>query len=217
MQTFKHHVAMYVVSNPSPSGSITNVTSYHCSFDVRHMPQGCSTWPSIWEAGLENWPADGEIDIIEGANDRTPNEITLHATSGCNVPQTREQTGNTLGTDCNTPEPDSVGCGVGDTNDNSYGPAFNDNGGGWYALERTDSFIKVWFWPRNVKPPSDVVACGSQVNTDTWVSQFSRRSCVQNQIFTPSVGYPNCVLPQHAVQHRQVRGEQHHHQLDSLW
>ena len=147
-----------------------------CSFDVRHMPQGCSTWPSIWEAGLENWPADGEIDIIEGANDRTPNEITLHATSGCNVPQTREQTGNTLGTDCNTPEPDSVGCGVGDTNDNSYGPAFNDNGGGWYALERTDSFIKVWFWPRNVKPPSDVVACGSQVNTDTWVSRFSRRS-----------------------------------------
>lgn len=33
--------------------------------DVRHMPQGCGTWPAFWEVGA-NWPFGGELDIIEG-------------------------------------------------------------------------------------------------------------------------------------------------------
>jgi hypothetical protein len=40
-----------------------------------------------------------------------------------------------------------------------------------YAIERTDSFIKIWFWARNDGlVPSDVANGCSSVNTDNWVS-----------------------------------------------
>ena len=38
-----------------------------------------------------------------------------------------------------------------------------------YAIERTNSFIKVWFWPRNSGVPSDVSNGATSVNTDNWV------------------------------------------------
>ena len=53
---------------------------------------------------------------------------------------------------------------------NSFGPSFNSAGGGWYAMERTDSFIKVWFWTRNAgNVPSDVKNGATTVDTDNWV------------------------------------------------
>ena len=140
------------------------------SFDVRHMPQGCATWPAIWETGLADWPNQGELDILEGVNDVTPNAISIHTTLGCTVSDPRDQTGTTQGTDCGTHSDDDPGCAVMDPNENSYGPPFNKNGGGWYAIERTDSFIKAWFWPRNVNPPDDVRNGNDQINTDSWVS-----------------------------------------------
>lgn len=40
-----------------------------------------------------------------------------------------------------------------------------------YAMERTSSFIKVWFWSRNDgNVPSDVKNGATNVNTDSWVS-----------------------------------------------
>jgi hypothetical protein len=62
-------------------------------FDVRHMPEGCGTWPSAWEVDEANWPANGEIDIIEGANDITPNTVTLHTSPGCTQPADRVMQG----------------------------------------------------------------------------------------------------------------------------
>ncbi|KAG8702142.1 hypothetical protein FRC08_003671 [Ceratobasidium sp. 394] len=61
--------------------------------DVRHMPQGCGSWPAYWTTDTNNWPAKGEIDIIEGVNDQSPNAATLHTTAGCTQPATRDQTG----------------------------------------------------------------------------------------------------------------------------
>ena len=38
-------------------------------------------------------------------------------------------------------------------------------------MERTSTFIKVWFWSRNDPTvPADVKTAGATVNTDTWVS-----------------------------------------------
>ena len=42
-----------------------------------------------------------------------------------------------------------------------------------YAVERTDSFIKVWFWARNdTSIPADVAGGWWLVDTDNWVSEF---------------------------------------------
>lgn len=38
-------------------------------------------------------------------------------------------------------------------------------------MERTSTFIKVWFWSRNDPTvPADVKTAGANVNTDAWVS-----------------------------------------------
>lgn len=57
---------------------------------------------------------------------------------------------------------------------NSYGPAFNSAGGGWYAMERTNQHINVYFWSRNDgSVPSDVKNGASSINTSNWVSKVS--------------------------------------------
>lgn len=56
------------------------------SFDIRHMPQGCSTWPAAWETLESDWPNSGEVDVVEGVNDVVPNQSTLHTSAGCTMP-----------------------------------------------------------------------------------------------------------------------------------
>lgn len=66
--------------------------------NIRHMPQGCGTWPAFWSIAHEY--SQGEIDILEGVNDRAPNHATLHTDSGCTMPNSRNETGFVSGTNC---------------------------------------------------------------------------------------------------------------------
>ncbi|TEB31647.1 hypothetical protein FA13DRAFT_1791415 [Coprinellus micaceus] len=97
------------------------------------------TWPAVWETDESNWPNEGEVDILEGANPETQN--------------THQQ---------------RHGCGV-KLSPASYGPAFNQIGGGWYVVEGTTESIKVWFWSRdNTRTPLDVKNGSSTLNTDNY-------------------------------------------------
>jgi len=157
-------------------------------FNIEHMPQGCGTWPAVWTVGAD-WPNEGEIDILEGVNDQGPDQITLHTGSGCTMPSSRSQTGTTLTTNCNANVNSNSGCGVQDPDSRSYGPTFNANGGGWYAVERTNSFIQLWFWSRAQSGiPSDVTSGASSVNTGNWgtpVAYFPSTSCPISSMFGP--------------------------------
>ncbi|KIM37387.1 glycoside hydrolase family 16 protein [Hebeloma cylindrosporum] len=150
-------------------------------FDVRHMPQGCGTWPAIWETKEDGWPSGGEVDILEGVNDQGPNAATLHTTAGCTMPQTREQTGTSGQLDCNWEVNGNTGCGVRFATQTSYGPAFNSVRGGWFAAERTDTYIKVWFWDRNdPSVPGEIRNGAGNANPDTWgipAAYFPDTSC----------------------------------------
>ncbi|RDB27908.1 putative glycosidase C21B10.07 [Hypsizygus marmoreus] len=149
-------------------------------FNVRHMPQGCGTWPALWTVGAD-WPNKGEIDILEGVNDKGPNAATLHTNAGCTMPSSRSQTGTSTGNNCDSAATNNAGCGVKFTDSRSYGPTFNSNGGGWYAMERTTSYIKVWFWSRAAtNVPSDVKNGATSVNTSNWgtpIAYFPNTSC----------------------------------------
>uniref|UniRef100_A0A0W0G9J8 Putative laminarinase n=1 Tax=Moniliophthora roreri TaxID=221103 RepID=A0A0W0G9J8_MONRR len=149
-------------------------------FNIRHMPQGCGTWPAVWTVG-DNWPNQGETDIIEGVNDQGPNQGTLHTNAGCTMPASQSQTGTAVLNDCNVAANSNSGCGVRFNDGRSYGPSFNANGGGWYAMERTNSFIKIWFWSRNDgNVPSEVRNGAGSVNTDSWgtpTANFPSTSC----------------------------------------
>ncbi|KAJ2929630.1 hypothetical protein H1R20_g7464, partial [Candolleomyces eurysporus] len=157
-------------------------TTHVAVFDLRHIPQGCGTWPAIWETDEVNWPNAGEVDIVEGVNDQVPNASTLHTGPGCTMPDSgRTQTGTNGQLDCDAAVNGNTGCGVTYPTLESYGPLFNRNGGGWYAVERNDESIRVWFWPRNSgSVPPDVRYGGAVVVTDSWgvpAAHFPNTQC----------------------------------------
>ncbi|KAG8820052.1 hypothetical protein FRC19_009292 [Serendipita sp. 401] len=79
----------------------------------------------------------------------SPNMVSLHASPGCKQPRHRIQKGTTESKECNSFVNYNQGCGVKINDGLSYGPKFNEVGGGWYALERTKKEIKAWFWSRD--------------------------------------------------------------------
>ena len=82
------------------------------------------------------------------------NQMAIHTTDGCLTSNQIQQSGELGADDCAS----NSGCTVKELKPNSYGDDFNNAGGGWYAVERTDTFIKVWFWNREVPgTPSDVL------------------------------------------------------------
>lgn len=123
--------------------------------DIAHMPGSiCGVWPAFWLFG-PNWPASGEIDVIEGVNLAGTDQITLHTSAGCTINTAGSQSGTTLlQSDCNANNGND-GCGVTTTVANSYGDGFNNVGGGVYAMQWESSGIYVWFWPRG-QIPADI-------------------------------------------------------------
>ncbi|KAK7024843.1 glycoside hydrolase family 16 protein [Favolaschia claudopus] len=206
-----------VIDDSSPTGRnsvrirTNNAYTTHVAvFDIAHMPQGCgsvladmascvlppliSNLPKLtnadysrWETDEANWAAGGEVDILEGVNDQGADQVTLHTVTGCTMPATRDQTGTSLQLDCDHNVNGNAGCGVRVPEATSYGPSFNANGGGWYAVERTDTFINIWFWPRNAgNVPADVKSGAASVNTDSWgtpTANFPNTSCNFPQFF----------------------------------
>ncbi|KIK89907.1 glycoside hydrolase family 16 protein [Paxillus rubicundulus Ve08.2h10] len=163
-------------------------TTHVAVFDILHMPQGCGTWPAVWETNESNWPQRGEVDILEGVNDVIPNQSALHASPNCSIPATGvNQLGTTISTNCDATVNYNQGCVVDFSEDgNSFGPNFNRIGGGWYAMERTNDYISVWFWERGDRSaPYDVISGAPHINTSKWG--------------TPSAYFPNtdCDLASH--------------------
>ncbi|KAK7468609.1 hypothetical protein VKT23_003113 [Stygiomarasmius scandens] len=129
--------------------------------DAVHMPTGCGSWPAWWTNG-PNWPAGGEIDIIEGVNDYTNNQATIHTNPGCTITSDKSNvlgiTGNVIGgTNCAAAETNNQGCGIRSSSSVSYGAAFNNNGGGVYAMTLNSTGVAIYFFPRG-SIPSDIQA-----------------------------------------------------------
>ncbi|KAG2364713.1 glycoside hydrolase family 16 protein [Suillus spraguei] len=145
-------------------------TQHVVVFDMQHMPEGCGTWPAVWETNEANWPDGGEVDIVEGVNNVEPNQSTLHTSPNCSMPASTTELGTTVSTDCDSSVDGNAGCGVQLTEDyNSFGPGFNSIGGGWYAMERTNSSISVWFWERDDETaPIDAISGAWIIDTNLW-------------------------------------------------
>ena len=163
----KEQPFIYMSSSPTEEGPRNSVrlegkTRFNRGLfimDLSHMPSGCGTWPAFWLTDEQNWPINGEIDILEGVNYQTRAKTALHATKTCNMDDIPSgvRTGSwdtAVGIpDKKTGIPDMTvreandcfvynphqwlnqGCVTVDDNDGSIGEPLNDNGGGVYALE----------------------------------------------------------------------------------
>ncbi|KAI0354274.1 hypothetical protein OH77DRAFT_1426345 [Trametes cingulata] len=176
---FKRNSVKIVTHDFFPIGSVF-------LFDALHLPFGCSVWPSFWTMG-PNWPHGGEIDIMEGVNKMTNDQMTLHADSGCVQAPNVQQLGTTNGADCSAGANSSIGCTVVETQPNSFGDGFNSHGGGVWAAQFDTSGIFIWFWNRSTIP-ADVSANGNSVDPSTWGTPsgaWPASSCNVSQFFTP--------------------------------
>lgn len=96
------------------------------------------------------------MEAVNQAN--TGNEMTLHTTNDCQMNVKRKETGKVLSKNCLNSTDSNAGCGV-QGSSASFGPEFNANGGGIYALEWRDAGIRMWFFTRDSIPsdlPTDV-------------------------------------------------------------
>ncbi|KAH8900856.1 glycoside hydrolase family 16 protein [Thozetella sp. PMI_491] len=146
-------------------------------FDVKHTPYGCATWPALWLTDPNNWPAHGEIDVMESVNQATTgNMMTLHTNSGCSMGAKRIMTGTAEYTDCNNATNDNAGCGVTGATA-SYGEAFNAAGGGVMALEWRSEGIRMWQFGRS-SIPSDISAKNPDPSSwGTALADFPNTDC----------------------------------------
>lgn len=121
--------------------------------DFSHMPFGCSTWPAYWSVG-PGWPNAGEIDVVEGVNQQSTNQYTLHTSEGCKASKGSVDVSGKPGqtTQCATIGGDNTGCAYIDTDARSYGQGFNDAGGGVFAHLWDHTGIKIWHFARSDVP-----------------------------------------------------------------
>jgi len=154
--------------------------------DFWSMPHGCSVWPAWWSVGPD-WPNAGEIDIVEGVNDRSTNQMTLHTSDGCTLDAQASQnpdfqvnfnaTGKILSTQCAFINGNNDGCAFDDPNTASYGKGFNLLAGGVFAHLWEKDSIKIWHFSRG-QVPTDIDA--GTPNPDSWptpAAVFTSASC----------------------------------------
>ncbi|KAI6047619.1 glycoside hydrolase family 16 protein [Pisolithus marmoratus] len=139
--------------------------------DLDMAPWGCGVWPAFWTLGSGTWPYNGEIDIIEGVHDNEHNQVTWHTAPGCNLTATTNFTGTIVQTN-----------GV-DNLQSSYGPYFDSQGGGVFAMKWDDNGIAAWSFYR-AAVPQDIV--NGLPDPSTWgepVAALIPNSCNITQFF----------------------------------
>jgi hypothetical protein len=156
-------------------------------FDVAKMPVGCATWPALWTTQGANWPHGGEIDVMEGvgytAGGKNANQMTVHMGENSplnlkrrNANKRAAYTGRIMqgATNCNQ-WGQHTGCAFFDENKNgaSWGPEFNSNGGGIWAMQfGHGGGVKIWFWGRkSSKLPeelSEPTVSPERLNPSSW-------------------------------------------------
>ncbi|KEP51966.1 glycoside hydrolase family 16 protein [Rhizoctonia solani 123E] len=156
--------------------------------DFLQMPFGCSV--TYWTVG-DNWPNNGEIDILENVNLATANQYTLHTgpnstcTLDSNPTAKFKSTSNMMGKVCASKEGANAGCGFSDPEPASYGQAFNDAGGAVIAMEWQNTGIRIWRFKRD-SIPVDLQGDATNPNPDTWgapVASWTDAACdIANEV-----------------------------------
>ncbi|KAF7920702.1 hypothetical protein BELL_0273g00040 [Botrytis elliptica] len=161
-----------VVTTGRPSVRIQSKETYTHGLiiaDLAHMPASiCGTWPAFWTVNTTNYPQYGEIDILENINEKTVSLQTLHTEEGCYISGNQHSTqlkDNVTTYNCDDSATSSIfgaqdatsACSGTNSDPNSYGTTFNNNGGGVYAMQWTSDVIRMWnFGPDAI--PADITA-----------------------------------------------------------
>ncbi|EGO01749.1 glycoside hydrolase family 16 protein [Serpula lacrymans var. lacrymans S7.3] len=157
--------------------------------DLDMAPWGCAVWPAFWTLGGGTWPYSGEIDILEGVHDNQYNQVTWHTAPGCmmtstvNMTGTIDQINGTDNLDCNALINSNSGCAVTEWSRASYGPYFDSQGGGVFAMKWDDDGISVWSFYRAAIPTDIVQGNPNPAGWGVPVASLSPEACNPTQYF----------------------------------
>jgi hypothetical protein len=172
--------------------------------DLNMAPFGCGVWPAFWTLGDGTWPANGEIDIIEGVHDNEHNQVTWHTApgmaseislifaklhEGCNLTSTTNFTGTIVQTNgvdnlqCNALINDNAGCGITEWSRASYGPYFDSQNGGVFAMKWDLTGIAVWSFYRAAIPQDITQGLPDPSNWGEPVAALASTNCNISQYF----------------------------------
>ena len=102
-----------------------------------------------------DWPAGGEIDIVEGVHNQVFNLMSLHTNPGCTLDASRANAnkaipgsantfvGRVKSTNCDALVNSNTGCSIQDTDGRSFGIGLNGQRGGVYATLWDGAGIKL--------------------------------------------------------------------------
>lgn len=146
---------------------ITSKATYNQGLMVAefsHMPvQACGAWPAFWSFA-DPWLTSGEIDYYEGWNLMGYNRMAMHTNetiAGSCTLSTAGIAGTVMTQECVQTDGGS-GCGVQDDSG-----VWGSTAGATFAMEWTDSAIKIWNWlPSAV--PSDITAGSPDPSSGDW-------------------------------------------------
>ncbi|KAJ7254086.1 glycoside hydrolase family 16 protein [Mycena haematopus] len=140
---------------------ISSIAQYNTGLfilDLNRAPWGCGVWPAFWTVGGGQWPFTGEIDI-EGVHDNEHNQVTWHTGPGCYLTPESNYTGSlvlsnngTANLNCDGNLPGNAGCGITEWSKASYGPFFDEQGGGVFAMKWDETGIAVYSFYRSAIP-----------------------------------------------------------------
>ena len=135
--------------------------------EVEHIPSGCGTWPAWWMYA-DPWPFLGEVDIIENANSAGENNFVGHTELTCNFGSVPggDFTGKWLpqfpwlhkdSVECDK-DATGPGCAV-ELPKGTFGPPFNEAGGGTFAMEWDEQGMRSYFWSNACSGAPRDIAC----------------------------------------------------------
>ena len=117
---------------------------------------------------------------MEGVNDQTSNQMTLHSgtSNACTISNTSQFTGKMLGSNCYSTATQDAGCGVSDTNPTSFGYGFNNAGGGVFVLLWDASAgMSIWHFARANVPADITNRAPTPANWGTPAGFWSAQTC----------------------------------------
>ncbi|KAJ7225489.1 glycoside hydrolase family 16 protein, partial [Mycena pura] len=154
---------------------ISSIAQYNTGLfilDLNRAPWGCvGVWPAFFGGG--QWPLTGEIDIIEGVHDNEHNQVTWHTGPGCSLALESNFTGTVVNglngqpnTVCDGSINNNAGCGITEWSRASYGPFFEAQGGGVFAMKWDEKGIDVCALYHRSAIPGDIN--DGSPNPDNW-------------------------------------------------
>ncbi|KAJ7181684.1 glycoside hydrolase family 16 protein [Mycena crocata] len=151
--------------------------------DLTRAPWGCGVWPAFWTVGGGQWPYNGEIDIIEGVHDNEHNQVTWHTAPGCQLAVESNYTGTVVAqngvpyTNCDGTINGNSGCGITEWSRASYGPFFEAQGGGVFAMKWDETGIAVYSFYRSAVPGDITSGSPNPANWGSPVAALAPDAC----------------------------------------